>query len=211
MYKFYFDYLSPFSYFAWTRLPDIELTFCPVSLGALLNHWEIKGPGEVKPKREFLLRSAIRYARLHNIPFTTPLEHPFNSLYALRMSTLFAAQEKQKEVISCIWKAGFISRLDLGKPEVLIKALDQDKLDGEGIYERSFERNAKLEVKNNIKEAITYGAFGVPSFIVNNELFWGNDSIDDLVRFTQDKDLLDRGLYTELLKTTNRGAAQSIP
>jgi 2-hydroxychromene-2-carboxylate isomerase len=214
--NFYFDYLSPFSYFAWLKLGDlsqelnIKVIYRPLALGPLLNHWQIKGPGEVAPKREFLLKQMLRYSALHNIPFTTPKTHPFNSLYALRLSLKGVAENHQEKVMACLWKAGWQQRIDMGEPEELLKVLRENDLPAEELYEKSFSREAKLELKNNIAQAIAFGAFGVPSFVVDNELFWGNDSMTDLKNFITGHDQLDREKLQMLLNSTPRAAAQSL-
>jgi 2-hydroxychromene-2-carboxylate isomerase len=219
---FYFDFMSPYSYFAWQSLRgfcdshDLEISLKPVLLGKLLNEWGIKGPGEVEPKREFMLKTCLRYAKRMNIPFITPKTHPFNPLYALRMAVSKNASKEQWGVIDTIWKAGWQKRLDLGDPDILIRELNEAGFDGQKLYDQSFEREIKLELKANIKEAISFGAFGVPTFVMpeenNNagELFWGNDSYNDLSMYLKNEDPLDRELLQMLLDSTPRAAAQSL-
>lgn len=214
--NFYFDFLSPFSYFAWLShksvLKDVPLkvNYRPVALGPLLNHWQIKGPGEVTPKREFLLKQCLRHATQMGIPFTTPKTHPFNSLYALRLSLECVALEHQERVIDTLWKAGWQQRIDMGEPEELLKVLRENNLPADELYERSFSREAKVELKKNIAEATGLGAFGVPTFICGEELFWGNDSLNDLKNYLLDKDPLDRKKLEDLLASTPRAAAQTL-
>ncbi|MES2527125.1 MAG: 2-hydroxychromene-2-carboxylate isomerase [Bdellovibrionota bacterium] len=214
-FTFYFDYLSPFSYYAHIRLQkmrqDISITYRPVALGSLLNHWGIKGPGEVQPKREFLLKQCLRYSKKHNIPFTTPKTHPFNSLYALRLSLTGVAGIHQEKVIDTLWKAGWETRIDMGEPDELLRVLREAGLPADELYEKSFEKTAKVEFKKNIEEAVNAGAFGVPSFVAGDELFWGNDSLEDLFSFLDNKDMLDREKLNMLLASTPRAASQQIP
>lgn len=214
--KFYFDYLSPFSYFAWKNSEILKqkhalnIEYYPTPLGPLLNHWGIKGPGEVTPKREFLLKTCLRYAAKKNWPFTTPKTHPFNSLYALRLSLKEVAGDLQSAVIKCLWEAGWNARIDMGEPDELVRVLKEANLPAEELYEKSFAREAKLALKNNIATATEQGIFGVPSLIVDNELFWGNDSLDDFETFITGQDLLDRQKLEELLRSTPRAASQSL-
>jgi 2-hydroxychromene-2-carboxylate isomerase len=214
--NFYFDYLSPFSYFAWLKLGvlrtelNLQVNLKPVALGPLLNHWGIKGPGEVQPKREFLLKEMLRYANKNNIEFTTPKTHPFNSLYALRLSLFEVAGPHQEKVIDVLWKSGWQKRIDMGSPEELIECLKKNDLPGEELYEKSFSREAKQALKANIQEAIDFGAFGVPSFVINSELFWGADSMENLKDFINGKDTLDREKFEILLSSTPRAANQSV-
>jgi 2-hydroxychromene-2-carboxylate isomerase len=210
---FYFDFLSPFSFFAWEQLhkrKDLVIVHRPVALGPLLNHWGIKGPGEVTPKREFLLKQCLRYATKKNLEFTTPQTHPFNSLYALRLALKSTSGELQSSVIETLWRAGWQKRIDMGDPDQLQMALKQANLPAEELFEKSFTKEAKGELKQNIQMAIEHGAFGVPSFVHQNELFWGNDSINELDDFIVGKDSLDRLKLENLLASTPRAAAQSL-
>ncbi len=214
--NFYFDYLSPFSYFAWIKLEsmaqefNLKVNFKPVALGPVLNHWQIKGPGEVMPKRRFLMKQCLRYAALHKVEFTTPKTHPFNSLYAVRLSLAGVAGAHQARVIETFWKAGWQKRIDMGEPDELLAALRENDLPADELYEKSFSREAKVELKNNIQEAIDHGVFGVPSFVVGGELFWGNDSTEELKNYLRGKDLLDREKLEYLMTSTPRAAAQSL-
>jgi 2-hydroxychromene-2-carboxylate isomerase len=212
---FYFDFLSPFSYLAWrnsqTRLKDFKIHYKPVPLGPILNHWGLKGPGEITPKREFLLKQLLRHTKLAGVPFTTPKTHPFNSLYALRLALQSVAGSDQEKVIKTLWEAGWVDRIDMGEPEEILTAFRQAKLPADELYEKSFTREAKQDLKANLKEALEAGVFGVPSFVSGGELFWGNDSMEDLVNYLEDKDSLDRAKLEDLLKSTPRAAAQAIP
>ncbi len=211
--NFYFDFLSPFSYFAWLELsqnPELKIHFKPVALGPLLNHWGIKGPGEVQPKREFLLKQCLRYAAKNKIEFTTPKTHPFNSLYALRLCLKSTAGDLQGEVIKALWLAGWQKRIDMGEPDELQRVLREAGLPAEELYEKSFSKEAKVELKANIQEAISLGVFGVPSMVVGQELFWGQDALENMYAFINGSDLLDQQKLRDLLDSTPRAAAQSL-
>lgn len=214
--EFYFDFLSPFSYFAWLKMRDfssechVKVNYKPVALGPLLNHWQIKGPGEVQPKREFLLKQMLRYTEANGIPFTTPKTHPFNSLYALRLCLKGVAGDHQEKVIETLWLSGWQKRIDMGEPDELLKALRENDLPADELYEKSFTKEAKIELKANINEAISRGTFGVPTFYIQDELFWGHDSLNELKNFVLGRDNLDREKLKTLLTETPRAAAQTL-
>lgn len=211
--SFYFDFLSPFSYLAWRQLPSlsgVEVELCPVPLGPLLNHWQIKGPGEVQPKREFLLKTLLRHTAREGIPFTTPKTHPFNSLYALRLALREVAGPLQTQVVAALWEAGWVERIDMGDPEELMAALRKRSLPAEELYEKSFSREARQGLKQNLARAIEVGVFGVPSFVVDGELFWGYDSMPDLRAYLQGEDPLDAAKLADLLASTPRAASQTV-
>lgn len=211
--NFYFDFLSPFSYFAWTKIAlnkDLIIDYKPVALGPLLNHWSIKGPGEIGPKRVFLLKQCLRYSAKNKIDFTTPKTHPFNSLYALRLALKSTAGDLQADVIKALWLAGWQQRIDMGEPDELLRVLREAALPADELYEKSFTKEAKVELKANIQEAIGFGVFGVPSMVVDGELFWGNDAVEDMLNFAEGIDPLDREKLALLLSSTPRAAAQSL-
>jgi 2-hydroxychromene-2-carboxylate isomerase len=164
----------------------------------------------VQPKREFLLKQMLRKSAREGFPFTTPKTHPFNSLYALRLALKEVAGEHQGAVIKTLWLAGWEKRIDMGNPDELLAALKEAGLPADELYEKSFSAEAKKALKSNIAEAIAYGVFGVPSFVVNDELFWGEDSLPELVSFIEGRDLLDRPKLHELLSQTPRAAGQSL-
>jgi 2-hydroxychromene-2-carboxylate isomerase len=214
--NFFFDFLSPFSYFAWTKLEllkkekSLNVHYYPVALGPILNHWGIKGPGEVEPKREYLLKQCLRYAHQNRLEFTTPKTHPFNSLYALRLALKGVAGDLQPQVIGALWKAGWQKRIDMAEPEELLAALRAEGLPADELYEKSFLKEAKVELKQNIQAALSKGVFGVPAMVVRDELFWGADSLPDLMSYIEGQDALDRQKLKELLSSTPRGASQSL-
>jgi 2-hydroxychromene-2-carboxylate isomerase len=211
---FYFDFLSPFSYFAWYKITSSQLIenieYKPVVLAKLLNHVGQKGPGEIDSKREFLFRQCLRIAKKFAIPFMPPLTHPFNPLYALRLATVACAGSNQSKVIEALWQASWQMRIDMGDPDQLKSCLIQKGLDAEKLMELSFSSAAKQEIKSNTQEAINAGCFGVPSFIYQNELFWGQDSLEDLALTIKGENTFDHALYQEMLASTPRAAAQQL-
>lgn len=214
---FYFDFLSPFSFFAWKNLPalkkdlqskgqNVEFKYYPVIMAKLFSANGIKGPGEVPSKRDFLFRQMLRYAKSENIPFTTPKSHPFNPLYALRMATIECAKDLQEQVIDSIFTAGWtraessITGIDLGDPDQLVAVLNKDGLDGESLLARSYQKEVKQALMSNVVQALECQVFGVPTFVTSQEIFWGNDSIPQLKDSLLGCDNLDSEQYQVLLR-----------
>ena len=99
----------------------------------------------------------------------------------------------------------------MGSPEELEKALEQAQLPAKELMEKAYEKIVKNALKDNTNKAIEIGAFGVPTLFVNNsELFWGNDSLEDVKKFLENKDDLNRELFLQILAKTPRGAKQSV-
>lgn len=199
---FTFDFLSPYSYLAWTWVRDqqhINWTYRPVPMASLITHYETKGPAQIEPKRNYLFKDLLRKTAERNIPFTTPKELPFNSLYALRLSLEGVAGDTQRSVIDAIYRAGWEYGLDIGNDDVLKDVINKAQLPVEELFSKMEAKEARRELKQNLEAALADGLFGVPSFTVQKELFWGHDSIPYLEKYLDGKDLLDQTKYEKFL------------
>jgi 2-hydroxychromene-2-carboxylate isomerase len=200
--EFFFDFLSPYSYLAWTwvRKQKYEFTYTAVTLATIIKAHETKGPAEIEPKRNYLFKDILRFTKLNNIPFTTPKDLPFNSLYALRLALQSSAGEQQKEIIDAIFRAGWEHGLDIGNDDVLKSVLKEKNLYSDDLIEKMESKTARVELKANNEKALKAGLFGVPSFIVDDELFWGNDSTRYLEMYLNELDPLDREKYQQFIE-----------
>ncbi len=195
---FYFDYLSPYAYFAWFKVRELAqkrqlpLVLHPVLFAGLLNHWGHRGPAEIPPKREWVFKDSYRYAVIHSIPFGVPKFHPFNPLLTLRLSLLEVAQEKQEQVIDTLWKAGWSQEIDLGSEKEISTALERNGLEGQTLIEKAKSSLAKETLRLETEKAIAQGVFGVPTMKIGEELFWGSDRFEYLELYLEGKDPLDQ-------------------
>jgi 2-hydroxychromene-2-carboxylate isomerase len=175
----YFDFVSPYSYLCLHRLAGISsvITYKPVLFAGLLEHWGQKGPAEVPVKRRWTYRWCTWWAQELGIPFRFPAAHPFNPLQHLRLALAAGCTpEAVHKIFNDIWRDGAdangrekFSQLcsDLGVP--------MEKLS-----------EMKDPLRRNTEEAAARGVFGVPSFVVDGEVFWGADSIDFVKAFLAD-------------------------
>ena len=206
--NFYFDFLSPYSYLAFNSFKTmiaqntIIINYRPVLMGKLFSPHGFPGPGEIPAKRKHELRKCFRLAHKLNIEFHPPKTFPFNPLGIVRLATNYASAGKQLEVISTIFDLVWGQGIILEDPDLILSKLQEAGLQ-EDIFHRSFEREAKLELKTNIKEALSQDIFGVPSFEVEGEMFWGLDSLEDLKNFLMGNDMWNRTLYNDLLELKN--------
>lgn len=199
--EFYFDFLSPYSYLAWTwvRSTPYEFEFYPVSMATIIASYDTKGPAQIEPKRNYLFKDLLRATKMNNIPFTTPKHLPFNSLYALRLALIGTAGDKQKEIIDAIYRAGWEKGLDIGSDDVLKEILKEKNLYSDDLIEKMENKNARIELKANVERALQRELFGVPSFVVDGEMFWGYDSTKYLEMYLNGTDPLDREMYQQFI------------
>jgi 2-hydroxychromene-2-carboxylate isomerase len=166
-------------------------------MGKLFSHHRFPGPGEIPAKRNYELKKCFRYAHKNNLAFKPPMQFPFNPLAIIRLATKHASQMRQAEIISFIYKLVWAQGYVLDDPDVVQNLLKEHGFE-EAMFERSFAREAKIELKQNINEAIESNIFGVPTFSLDNDFFWGNDSMEDLTNYLTDHDNWDKELYNKL-------------
>ncbi len=186
----YFDFISPFSYLQTHRFPELpqgqRITFVPVLFAGLLNHWESKGPAEVPPKRVFTYRYVHWYSLRHGIPFRMPPAHPFNPLKALRLCIAAGATaESVEQIFRFIWVEGRVLEDDSAF-SALGRRLGIDDADA-----RIQAPEVKEALRGNTEQAAGRGVFGVPTFEVENHLFWGMDATDMLIDYLSQNAVFD--------------------
>ena len=195
--EFFFDYLSPYAYLAWPQVRGVcarrgvELIVSPVLLAGLLQHWGQLGPAEIPPKMLFAFKDCARSAALVEMPFRAPRYHPFNPLTALRVSLLDVAGADQEKVVDALFHAGWGTGADLGSTDSISRVLDREGLDGEALVLRATQAPAKEALRSATRRAIDHGVFGVPTMIVDGELFWGSDQLGHVERRVVGTDPID--------------------
>ncbi|MGO9992740.1 MAG: 2-hydroxychromene-2-carboxylate isomerase [Steroidobacteraceae bacterium] len=183
--EWYFDFISPFSYLqleAFDRLPsNLGLTLRPVLLGALLNHWGHKGPAEIPQKRRSTYRFVQWLAEREGVPLKFPPAHPFNSIKALRLAIAAGSGiEPIRAIFRHIWREGksLDDAADWSALCLRIGVADPDA--------RITDPKIKEELRQNGERALAAGLFGVPTFVIDGELFWGADSTDMVVDYLRE-------------------------
>ena len=179
----YFDFVSPYSYIAFKRLHelprDAAVELKPVLFAALLNHFGNKGPAEIPIKRRWTYRWCTWWAKSLGIPFRFPASHPFNPLHHLRLAIAAGAtRENVGRIFDAIWTTG-AEASDPRAFATLVRSLGVEEA-------RLAAPEVKEALRRNTEEAIARGVFGVPSYEVDGEVFWGADAIDFLNAFLAD-------------------------
>lgn len=202
---FYFDPISPYSWLAWTQLPELtertgaRVRFIPVLFAGLLNAHGTKGPAETPAKRAYTMKDAMRWAMKYGKPFEGPPAHPFNPLKALRMCVAIEDDHDRElfagNVLDAVWARG----LDVTKDSILGDLARRAGLDGERILARASTPEVKERLRRHTDEAIARGVFGVPTFIVDGELFWGNDRVPLVIDYLEGRLSLDRDKIARVL------------
>ena len=181
----YFDFISPFAYLQFKhfyKLPqDLEVTLKPVLFAGLLGHWEHKGPAEIPAKRVQTYRYTHWLAKKLGVPFKTPPAHPFNPLRVLRLACALDGDHAVVEaVFNFIWGTGG----DVNDDAALARLAARFGVTDLGAT--IAEDKVKERLRANTEAAIKRGVYGVPTFAVDDELFWGFDATDMLLDYLAD-------------------------
>jgi 2-hydroxychromene-2-carboxylate isomerase len=194
--EFFFDYGSPYSYLASSRLPALvertsaELRYRPMLLGGVFKATGNRSPAaeSCEAKRSYGALELRRWVAHLGVPFRGNPHFPINTL--LLMRTAVAAQRAgvfepfHRFVYPAFWAEGE----NLGEPEVVVRVLEKAGLEGRALLEAAGDPAVKAELRASTEEAVARGAFGAPTFFVGDEMFFGNDRLDFVERA-----LLDSG------------------
>jgi 2-hydroxychromene-2-carboxylate isomerase len=202
----YFDFISPYAYLQSTRLHELSgharIRPKPILFAGLLNHFGQLGPAEIEPKRQFIFRQALWLAKRQGIELKLPPEHPFNPLPPLRLALAMNCEiDAIQTIFNFIWRDGRNTG-DAQQWKLLAEATGLTSAD-----EMLADPAIKNALRSNTDEAITRGVFGVPSLIVDDELFWGHDAADFLLEYLDKPDALRRDVFEPVNKLA-QGAAR---
>ena len=183
----YFDFVSPFAHICLHRLKelpqDVKIEYRPVLFAGLLGHWGQKGPAEIASKRRYTYRWCNWWATRLGIPFRFPAGHPFNPLQHLRLSIACGSTpDAVRKIFESLWTGGddAASPLAFG---TLSRSLGIDPM-------QLGSEEIKGALRSNTEQAAARGVFGVPTFEIDGELFWGADSIEFVAAFLADPSVL---------------------
>lgn len=171
---FYFDFSSPYSYlgFAEASKNPNKFNFKPVLLGAIfqsLGTTQIPMLSAHPHKTAYYMQDMQDWAKARALNFT------FNDNFPLRSVNACRAFLVEPKCGHTIFEAAWAKNLNIGDEEVLLKVLNESGFDGANILSQTKTQNIKDLLRDNTEEAIERGVFGVPSFFVNGELYFGQD------------------------------------
>jgi len=195
--RFFFDYLSSNAYLAWTQLPKlasqfgVEIEPVPVLFAGLLEAHGQLGPAEVIPKAIWMAKNNLRKAARLGVPLNPPRHHPWNPLLSLRISSSPIPEPQRRALIDALFQAVWVRGLHVSEPAVVGAVATEIGLDGPRLVEAAQQPEAKTRLRAQTDAAIAEGVFGVPTMLVEGELFWGYDDWPYLELFLAGRDPLD--------------------
>ena len=183
-FEFYFDFVSPYSFFAHKEIIKIEkknsikINYRPILLGGLHNLHGIKAPAFIPAKAKHMIRDCKLIAEKNKIKFKFNSYFPIRSLNLMR-GVLVAEEDNYKSyyidsIFNAIWQDG----LNLNDETIIQKILKNLNVNPKTFFLRTASASIKESLKIKTSEAYEKGIFGAPSFVSNNKIFWGQDRIE---------------------------------
>ena len=183
-FDFYFDFASPYTFLAHKEIRKIEkqhsinIKYMPVLLGGLLKSAGIKPNIDIPIKAKYMIKDCKLWAEKYNIIFKFNNYFPIMTLNLMRCVLLaekkFSAQNFIDNVFDAIWK----NDLNLNDNNVVEKLLKNLDINPRTFLLEAKDQKIKDDLKKKTEEASQKGIFGLPSFIVNNKIFWGHDRLE---------------------------------
>lgn len=176
---FHFDFLSPYAYLAFERLPQALLghsyavTYRPLLFAGLLQHHGQLGPAEIRPKRDWTYRQVAWLAHVMGVELQMPVAHPFNPLPLLRLAVACADNGlPNRYVTETIFRHVWCTGLDAADPQrtqALVRQLAPAR--------DPLSDPVKAQLRQATDAAVASGLFGVPTLVVDGKQFWGLDAL----------------------------------
>jgi 2-hydroxychromene-2-carboxylate isomerase len=185
---FYFDLGSPYAYLTAERISGLftaaeleQPEWQPILLGGLFRTFERDSWGNGPGREEGMAEVERRAATQGLAPIAWPEPWPGNMLFAMRVATFAKQTGRTVSFALAAFRQAFAAGRDLSEPDnVLIAAAACE------LHPRALLKAVETEaVKNALREATDRaaerGVFGVPSLVVGDEVFWGDDRVEEAV------------------------------
>jgi len=189
--EFWFEFASTYSYPAAMRVEEVagaagvSVVWRPFLLGPIFQSqgWD-NSPFNIYPaKGAYMWRDMERVCEAQAIPFQRPTAFPRNGLLAARVSFACAEEPWSPAFVRSVYAANFAEDMDISDMGVIGALLAGQGQAPEPILEVAQSPENKEALKNQTMQAKENGLFGAPSFVVGEELFWGNDRLEQAVEW----------------------------
>jgi len=185
--SFWFEYASTYSYLTVSRIGElaeargVQVDWRPFLLAPILkDRGMTQGPflGH-PPKLKYMWRDLERRAAFHGLPYRRPSVYPPNTLLTARVGTMAATQGWCEAFTREVFRLHWTEDVAIGTDENLRRALTSCGRNADEVLVAAQSDAVKQLLRAVTDAAQAFGIFGSPSFTVGDELFWGDDRLED--------------------------------
>lgn len=187
-FEYYFDFGSLATYLAHTQMDKIRAEtgaqpiYLPILLGAVFKATGNVSPVSVPAKGKYIFVDFKRFADSYGVPLNNNPFFPIITTTLMRMLTglQMRSDARMHEFMDVIFKAIWVDALNLNDPEVVERVLQEANFDAAALLHLANAQETKDRLKDVTTQAVERGVFGAPTFFVGEQMFWGQDRIEQL-------------------------------
>lgn len=191
--EFWFEFASTYSYLSVMRIEraaeaaGVDIEWKPFLLGPvfLALGWNDSPFNIYPPKGRYMWRDLERLAEKEGLPFRRPSRFPRNGLLAARVALVGVEEGWVAAFARAVMMANFAEDREIGEEAVIGAILGTLGLPAAEVIARAQADANKLALRCQTERAAELGLFGAPSFRVGEELFWGNDRLEDALAWAR--------------------------
>jgi 2-hydroxychromene-2-carboxylate isomerase len=189
--EFLFDFASPNAYLAHRVLPQIEartgvkFTYTPVLLGGLFKLTGNQAPmlafAGIPNKLAYEMLELRRFVARHKLSaFQMNPFFPVNTLLIMRAAVAAEMEGVLPQYAEAVFHHMWEAPKKMDDPVAAAEALASSGLDAQRLLARAQEHEVKAKLMANTDAAAKRGAFGIPTFFVGDEIYFGKNTLRDV-------------------------------
>jgi 2-hydroxychromene-2-carboxylate isomerase len=189
--EFYFDFSSPYGYFAAEKIDDLaarhgrEVVWRPYLLGVAFKATGMAPLLSIPIKGDYTRRDVARTARFLGVAYREPSRLPIVTLSPAR--AFYWAENsdaaRAKRLARSLYRALFVDDCDISDMEKTLDECERCGFDREGARAGIGAQATKDRLREEVDGGLAKGVFGSPYFIVDGEPFWGSDRLGHVDRW----------------------------
>lgn len=185
---FYYDFISPASYFAFMRLLQltegraVDINYKPMLLGGVFKATGNTSPVTIPAKWDWIKADFQRHADYYEIPFQLNPHFIFSTVNAMRGALWALSKGRIEEYNRAMFSAAWAQGRDPSSQEVLREALAGAGFDADEGVAAMGDPEVKAALVDATENAVERGVFGAPTFFVSDEMHFGQDRLEWVLR-----------------------------
>jgi 2-hydroxychromene-2-carboxylate isomerase len=192
--EFWYEFASTYSYPAAMRIErlaaaaQVDVRWRPFLLGPIFKAlgWNDSPFNIYVAKGRYMWRDLERVCAAEGVPLTLPpVTFPQNGLKAARLALAGESAGWTPDFTRAVFAANYAEQKDISDDATLRAILEALGVDADAAIEVANAPANKDALKRQTEAAMARGLFGAPSFVVGDELFWGNDRLEAALDWAQ--------------------------